>query len=319
MGVKRVVNLPTASGYVGTAGAAFSAHTVTVDLPVGPRYHAIWLKQPNPGAAKVMTDLYGEGRLKVNGKVQRVFLADELNKLNILNGFQWAAFGAGTAAAAFSLPIWLAEPWRKSTDAQQAMAWGTGDVSSFQLELDIKAYAAAAAGLVAPTFQAEIDDSFITVNGKELPTPMGVITKWFNFQLPVTALSSWHDYTGFPKRDFYQSIHMIDANVDEFEVKVDNSIYRQDLTVDNLVKLKHRDMLPNPSATATPFGVAADLPTRGMYDIVFDHDDRVDSALPMVYPNGRRVQDFNLRYKTGAGGAAPRNIKTIIQVAGVAE
>lgn len=319
MGVKRIVNLPTSSGWVGTAGAGFSAHTVSVDMPVGPRYHAIWCKQSNPGAAKVMTDLFNEIRLKINGKVQRVMTADELNKINILNGFEYAAFGAGTAATAFSLPIWLAEPWRKSTDAQQAFAWGTGDVASFQLELDIKAYGAAAAGLVAPTFQAEIDDSFISVNGKEVPTPLGVITKWFNFQLPVNAASSWHDYTGFPKRDFYQSIHFVDGNLDEFEVKVDNSIYRQDTIVDNRAKLKSRGLLANPTATATPWNVAADLPTRGMEDIVFDHDDRADSALPMVYPSGRRVQDFNVRYKTGAAGTVPRNIRTIIQVAGPAE
>lgn len=318
MGAKRIVNLPTSSGSAIVAGVAFNAHTITVDCPVGPRYHAIYIKCLSAGTAKVGTDLLGEIRLKVNGKVQRVFTADELNKLNLLNGVEWACKGFATAATEFTLPIWFAEPWRKSTEAQQGLAWSTGDVSSFQLEVDIKAYGIVAAvnGL---TFQAEIDDSFITVDGKTVPQPMGVITKWFNFQLPIVAASSWHDFTGFPKRGFYQSIHLIDANIDEFEIKVDNSIYHQDTATGNIAKLQQRQMLPSPTATATPYTVAADMPTRGMVDIVLDRDDRLDSALPMVYPNGRPVQDFNVRVKSGASGTISRNVKAIVQVAGAAE
>ena len=318
MAVKRIVNLPTVSGYAGTAAGAFSAHTVTVDLPVGPRYHAIWLDQLSPGAAKVMTDLFGDLRLKVNGKTQRTASADELNKLNLLNGFTFAAKGVATAATEFHLPIWLAEPWRKNQNSQDGSAWATGDVASFQLEWDIKAYAAAAAGLVAPTFKAEIDNSLVSIGNNVVDQPLGFITKWLQYQLPVTALSTYHDFTGFPKREFMQSIHLIDLNVDEFEVKVDNAIIRQDTKVGNEARLLGREMLAIPSATATPYGVAADMPTRGMVDVVFDHDDRLDSALPMQF-NGRSVRDFNFRYKTGAGGAAPRNIKTILQLVGPAE
>lgn len=318
MGSKRIVNLPTAAGSAIAASTAFSAHTITVDMPVGPRYHAIYIKCLNPGTGKVGTDLLGEIRIKVNGKVQRVFTADELNKINILNGFEWACTGFATAATEFTLPIWFAEPWRKSTEAQQGLAWSTGDVSTFQLEVDIKAYASTAA-VTGLTFQAEIDDSYITVDGKSIPQPMGVITKWFNFQLPIVAASSWHDFTGFPKRGFYQSMHLVDANLDEFEIKLDNSIYYQDTVTSNNAKLKQRQMLPNPSATITPYGVAADLPTRGMVDIVLDRDDRLDSALAMVYPNGRPVQDFNLRVKSGASGTVSRNVKAIVQVAGAAE
>ncbi len=315
----RIVNLPTASGYQGNAAALWTEHKMVVDMPVGPRYHAIWIKCLNPGAGKVGTDLIGDISIKVNGKVQRTMTADELNKINILNGFEYAAKGFGTAATEFSLAIWFSEPWRKGGDSQQGLAWNTGDVSSFQLEVTLKGYGAAAAGLVAPTFQAEVEDSLITVNGKEVPSPMGVITKWLAFQLPIAQASSYHDFTGLPKRDFYQAIHLVDANLDEFEVKVDNSIYRQDTITGNNAKLLSRGMLPNPSATATPYSVSADLPTRGMCDIVFDHDDRISNALPMVYPNGRRVQDFNLRVKSGSGGTVPRNVKCIIELAGPAE
>ncbi len=318
MSVKRIVNLPTVAGWIGTAGGAFAAHTIVIDLPVGPRYHAIWCSA-NPGAAKLGTDLFGEMRLKVNGKTQRTMFADELNKLNILNGVLYASRGIATAATEFHIPIWLAEPWRNNPASADGMAWGTGDVGTFQLEVDIKAYAGAAAGLTLPNFKAIIDNSLINVNGVFRPTPLGVITKWLVFQLPIAQLSSYHDFTGLPKREFYQSIHLIDSNIDEFEVKVDNTIIRQDTVTGNNAKLYHREMIPNPTATATPATVAADMPTRGIVDIVFDEDDRLDSALPMEDGRGNKVQDFNLRIKSGAGGAAPRNIKTIIQLAGPAE
>lgn len=307
------------AGWVGTAGAGFTAHTVVVDLPVGPRYHAIWLGCTNPGAGKVGTDLIGEMRLKVNGKTQRTMTADELNKLNLLNGALYACKGIATAATEFHLPIWLAEPWRNNPASADGTAWGTGDVGTFQLEVDIKAYAAAAAGLVAPTFKAMIDNSLVNVNGVFRPAPLGVITKWLAFQLPIVAVSSWHDFTGLPKREFYQSVHLVDANLDEFEVKVDNSIIRQDTIVGNNAKLFQREMNPNPTATATPATLAADMPTRGIVDIVFDEDDRLDSALPMEDGRGNKVQDFNLRLKSGSGGVAPRNVKCIIQLAGPAE
>lgn len=318
--VKRIVNLPTISGWNGTAGAAFSAHTVTVDLPTGPTYHNI-MATINPGAAKVMTDIFGDMRLKVNGKTQRTFSADELNKLNILNGVQYASKGAGTAATEFTLSIWFAEDWRKNPRSVEGSAWGTGDVSTFQLEVDIKAYGGAAAGLTAPVFQSTVDDSVVTVGNAIVPRPLGIITKWFQYQYPILAVSSYHDFMGLPRREFdmYQSIHLIDANIDEFEVKVDNSTYRQTTKTRNEQHLFQRGMFPAPTATATPGTVAADLPTRGMLDIVFDEDDRLDSALPMQYPNGRLVKDFNLRVKSGSGGSAPRNIKTIVQLAGPAE
>ena len=144
---------------------------------------------------------------------------------------------------------------------------------------------------------AIVDDSVITMDGRAVPRPLGVITKWFNVQYPIQAVSTYHDFSGLPKRDFYQSIHLIDANIDEFEVKVDNNIIRQDTKAGNEARLAAHGMLPAPTATATPYNLAADIPTRSMVDVVFDHDDKVSSSLPMRF-NGRRVGDFNFRIST---------------------
>lgn len=316
MSVKRIVNLPTVAGWIGTAAGAFAAHTITVDIPVGPRYHELWI-ECNPGAAKkLLGDLLGEVRLKVNGKVQRVATALEINKLNVLNGVTYACIGGLTAATQAALGIYLAEPWRESEEAQDALAWSTGDVSTFQVEIDIVAYGAAAAGLTKPIARAVIDNSLVGPNNVD--APLGAIVKWFNVQIPVA--SGWNDFTSFPKRDFYQSLHVFDANLVEFEVKVDNNVIRQDTLAGNRARLIAHGMLPDPSKTATPVSAAADMPNstdstqRACVDIVFDQDDKIGSALPMAF-NGRRVQDFNVRINTTSTGT----VKAIYQTIGAPE
>jgi hypothetical protein len=318
MATKRIVNLPNVSGWIGTAGGAFPAHTVTIDLPVGPRYHEIWIGA-NPGAAKTLIDnggtgLFGEFRLKVNGKVQRQALASDINKINVLNGVTYACRGGLTNATAADLCVYLAEPWRENEDAQDGLAWATGDVSTFQLEVDIVNYAGAAAGLTKPTAKAVIDNSLVDAgNGKQVDASMGAIVKWRQVQIPVA--SGFNDFGGFPKRDFYQSLHFFDyANFSDFEVKVDNNMIRQDSKAGNENRLSAHAMLPAPTATATPATLAADMPTRNMIDIVFDHDDKVSSSLPMRY-NGRQVGDFNVRLNTTTTGT----IKTIYQLIGPAD
>lgn len=318
MATKRIVNLPNVSGWIGTAGGAFAAHTITIDIPVGPRYHEIWIGA-NPGAAKTLIDnggtgLLGEFRLKVNGKVQRQALASDINKINVLNGVTYACRSGLTNAAATDLCVYLAEPWRENEDAQDGLAWATGDVSTFQLEVDIVAYAGAAAGLTKPTAKAVIDNSLVDAgNGRQVDAPMGAIVKWRQVQIPVA--SGFNDFGGLPKRDFYQSLHLFDyANFSDFEVKVDNNMIRQDSKSGNENRLSAHAMLPAPTATATPATLAADMPTRNMIDIVFDHDDKVSSSLPMRY-NGRQVGDYNLRLNTTTTGT----IKCIYQLIGPAD
>ena len=110
--VKRVVNLPNVTGWAGNAAAAFNNHTITVDLPVGPRYHVVWIAG-NAGATKKFTDLFNEIRVKVNGKTQRVFTSTELLKLNALNNdfnstMSYAGRNGNVAATQFYIPIWFA-------------------------------------------------------------------------------------------------------------------------------------------------------------------------------------------------------------------
>lgn len=311
--VKRKVKLANVSGWAGTAAGAFNAHTVVLDIPVGPRYHVIWI-YGNAGAAKKFTDLIGEIRVKINGQTQRQFTGTELLKLNMLNGSaQWAGRNGNVAATAFYIPIWLAEPWRKSLRSQDALAWGTGDVGTFQIEFDIIAYAGAAAGLIAPTFEGEIDNSIVGKgqSGGDVQQPLGLITKWVKTQIPITAANAVNEFGGLKDLNgAIQSIHLSDANLSAFELKVDNSTVREDTVGGNAAGLAGREMNPDPAASN-------DCPARAMYDIVMDHDDVLENALPLAL-GGKKVGSVQLKL-TENGGAVSRNISTIVQVIGNAD
>jgi len=121
--VKRKVKLSNVSGWAGTAAGAFNAHTVVLDIPTGPRYHVGWI-YGNAGAAKKFTDLFNEIRIKINGRTQRTFTALELLKINVLNGLLYTGRNGNAAATAFQIPIWFAEPWRKSLVSQDALRPG---------------------------------------------------------------------------------------------------------------------------------------------------------------------------------------------------
>jgi len=294
--MKRVKSLPTASGVA-------VGKTATFDIPVGPRYHVIWLEAGDT-AKDLVTDIIGDIRLKVNGKVQRTMSATELDAINTamsLNGEYGAAIetdGVGVGAGHVTktrLPIWLAEPWRKQLAVGDGLAWATGDVSTFQIEVDIKA------GATGPTLDGFVEVDYATVkdsNGVESQPRMGVIAKWFRTNLPINGTTQ--DITTLPRRDYYQQISLFDANISSVVVETD-SIIQRDLT-----KVRNDDILISREMT----------PTSDRYDIVFDYDDLITSGLPMVM-NGRPVADFQVRLTLSDGTA--RNITALIQRLGPPE
>jgi Viral coat protein P2 N-terminal domain len=286
MGVKRRIRLP---GFNGRA----ASQTATLDLPVGARYHEIWL-YGDSATGKVATDHINEIRIKVNGKVQRTMTYTELQALNVFNGSIYGIVG-NTTAGTWELPIFFAEPWRKDPRQQDGLAWATGDLSSFQIEVDIKAdnpdslYA-----------NAVVDNSLVTINGGQVDAPMGLINKWFRTAIPYVGTSI--DYQQFPVRDAYQQISFFDpsSDIDRVTVKVDNNVIH-DLTKDeNDAILKAHGMTP----------------VAGRYDLVFDHDDALNSALPMSF-NGRRVSNFQVKIESDTQTA--RNITALYQLLGYAE
>jgi hypothetical protein len=287
MGVKRLVKINNVSGLAANA-------TTTIDFPIGPRYHAIWLSGTN-----IVGHTVGDGtvikevRIKVNGKTQRVANATEYNDLNKLFGSQYGIQN-DNAAVNFMLPFFFAEPWRKSYAATDAMAWATGDLSSLQMEVDLGANAPSTLYAVV-----EVDNSIVVgQNGVVNQAPMGLISKWYKTLTPVNGTGL--DLTTLPKRDFYQQISFYNSAITKVTLKVDNFVIREWLKVENDACLTSRGMTP----------------VSSRFDLVIDYDDVPTSALPMVN-NGAKVQDlfFHLDFSSSQSG----NITTIYQLFGPAD
>lgn len=318
-------NLTSVSTQSITAAAGFSAHTVTLNVPVGPRYHTLWVKG-NAGTGKKMIDLIGEIRVKLNDQVQRVHTAEELNKLNVLFGLEYAASGGLTAATDFALPIFFAEPWRKSIAAQEGNAWATGaqSVDSFQVEIDVKTYASATAGVTTLSFTAEYEESFYLADGTEVAAdtvPIGLIEKVYATTIPSPGGGTdYGDFIQLPKREPISQITVFDyTNFVGFELRINNKVFREDTKTQNEYKLIARGMFPNPTKTATAFRVATDIPNstdstqRGCIDIVPDINDVTSALLPVVL-NGKPINNLNLRLKTST--TAGTNLKCIYKTVG---
>lgn len=289
MAVKRQIIAPTPSTI--TAGG-----TALFNLPVGPRYHVIALSGDNKASTLAAAE-FGEMRLKVNGKTQRTFTYAELQALNILNG---SAYGIqdNSSGGVFEFPIFLAEPWRKSNDTQELLAWATGNVDSFQLEVDLTS----GQQLEALRAIIMVDNSIVRVDGQDVQQPMGEIVKWYRTTIPAPATTVDINFGAINNRDKYQLISFADANnyITGYKVIVDNFIVREMTKVEN-------------NALLTWYGMT---PVTTRLDIVFDADDKINSFLPMVGRGGQRVQDFRIQLTCSS---ALTSTSTVYQVLGPAD
>ena len=113
--------------------AVGAGQTATLNLPPDGIYHKLMLHYAEGGTAAdaaTVTAAIDEARLIVNGKVQRRFTGEDLLAINAYHG---KAYTDGY------LPIFFSEPWRRTVQGEDALAWGMGDVETFQLEVDIAA------------------------------------------------------------------------------------------------------------------------------------------------------------------------------------
>lgn len=292
-----IIKAPTGNGFP-TSG---NAGTLTFDVPTRRgSLHAIHI-EGNAGTGKKMTDMLNEIRINVNTKTQRRYTAAELNVIiNGLNGAQYFAPGGNTAAADWSLANWFAEPWRKSNRVQEALAWGLADVDSFQVELDIKADTFASP--VVPTLRIELDETAAGRAKRFGDTP---ILKWFKTSVPTPNANDWNDYTGLPKKEFLQQLHVYEPNLTEFEFIVDNKTIRQDTLKGNYARLLVRDMVPRPTAAAGVVGQPDVIVRTGYVDLVFDHNDLLlAGSVPMA---GIGESKLRLKIGTPTAGTTPLN------------
>ena len=254
-----------------------------VSLPLGLRYHTVWLELGNnAAAANTITDLVDDIVVKINGKPQRIATGDQTNQLNGVNGtaFLLSATGVdGQATRRLHLPIYFAEPWRKSVDEVSALALRANGIESLQIEVGMKA------GLAAPLLSGWYEFDYDS-------RPIGLISKWN--RRDFSAVGSSVDIATIDKRDFIEAVHLFPTSDGKFvsEVKLTangEEIRDRITTVQNAATLLGREM--NPDTSATP-----------RYDLVFDYDDPVNGALP-TQANGEPIKELTLKLTWNAAAA----------------
>lgn len=304
-----------------TPNAVATGQTSTFNLDLGKRYHALWLELGDTATiagttvAAVLANTVDQIRLKVNGKVQRTMLATELHAINGLMGATFAGkstlaslSGGLTAGSRILLPIWLAEPWRNNNAEAALTAWNAAGIDSLQLEVDLHS------GLTAPILTGFYE--------YDAPTGgMGAIVKWIRQTFGASGTAQ--DFNSISKLDWLQSLHLWPIAESPTVTKV---AYKVKFTANNvairdlLTRRENDAVLAGRNMNPTVFDTTSDATARasGVFNLVFDYDDPVNSALNA---NGLNEMTLHVEFADNAGAAASASgsMVAIIQRTGAPE
>lgn len=261
--------------------AVGAGQTATLELPVGDlAYHSLQVVYGTGTAggasqANMESEITGV-RIKIDGKVQRTFTAEQLFDINAVKG---VGFNTGI------LPILFSEPQLRTVAGEEALSWGTGDISTFSLEIDIDS------GATSPTLSAKAEVSRVR-------RPMGPIVKWKRFTVPITA-SGIRNLTNLPKADAYFALHAFSTDIDDVEVQVDQrEVFKATTAEMDALYDKHGVTLPT-----------------GLTSILFNYEQQVSSALPMRVPlggnNSRQVSEFRIDFNMSAANTFTLMTETV--------
>ena len=282
-----------------------ASKTALIDIPCGQRFHQIILQH---GFASGTNTIAGactnipEIRVLVNSRVQRVMSGTQLRDMNLLNGSGYDGTGLPNTAPGVSMPIYLAEPWRDSPADQDALAWASAGWQTFQIQVDLSTAS-------TPTLVAwAVCDDFVPAAG----TTPG-ICKWIRASIPAAGTS--FDVTTIDRRDWLQQISLYPDSGGSYAA-TSVTFKRGGITLHELSQSANNALLNqngmNP-ANALRTGYASGPPTLpGIYDLVFDHDGLLGSAVPM---DGARDSLLSIT----AGTAMSGTVTAIIQRLGPPE
>lgn len=323
MALKKIEQLPAFNGIPNSGVGG----TATLDIPRGPRYHSVTLKVKDSNNADIGT-IVNEIRVNINGKEQRVCSPAQLDAINgqnnvpaynLLSGTTRyvAATSAGAVTTAASIlaearsvvtpaiasysmfknssnvtyiTLFFNEKWRPGK-AGELFAWPTGNVASFQVEVDIKT----TAGTVTMSAEAEMDNAIVPASGNTPAgaMPIGNIVKWYRTQMEVTGTTK--NWTTFPyKRGVLLEVHFFDQYITNLELKADSYVWRNVSQDDNLVRLAQNQMTGSASR----------------FDLHLDYDDILEGG-GLKLDN---VQD--LRFNLTLSDGTARNVPVLVAVYG---
>lgn len=173
--------------------------TATLELPLGLAYHMILLEFAGVTLAQMKNI-----RLEVNGKVVQKWKDGE--RLNSMNKH----YGRGLATSN-ALPIWLVRPELDDPQQQRVFAFGTSDIQTLNLLIDIDDAAS------APVLKGH------SIKGN--PAPLGMITKIKTFPVSfATAGEQEIDNLPLPAGARIAAIHLYSGDVSRCELEMNGQI-----------------------------------------------------------------------------------------------
>lgn len=266
-------------------------HAATLSLDTGPRYFDVLSKIT--AAGQVLNQIIDKFVVKLNTKAQWEVTPDELDHIYRLmgsNGSTEHAVQNNTAGSEIHVPFWFMEPWRKGFVAQNALVWPTGDIEDGKLIVEYHLKSTADASVDIKT-EVQFDNP-VDAAGKPLPLGAGAIRKIYRDSVDVTGTAPV--YKGLERRDNLQSLHFYDqGTIERLEFMVGTTVVRDILRASNESRLIGRGMTPH----------------NDWFDVVFDDDDDLLSAVPL---DGSRTLTVKLTLNDGT----PTTIPLVIQKAG---
>jgi hypothetical protein len=281
----KLIQLPSVSGIA----ASSAAGTVgTFNLPTGFRYHKLSLVYIDGGGSPSdVTAVVGDITVFKNTKAQRIHSAAELDRLNQLNGSQYARQQIGAAALMRqTLPIFFAEPWRKDVTDTDAQAWNVTAEHGWQTFQVMVKLAAAMPATGSLALLAWVDEP-LPYTGKPQ-----FIKKVYRQEITCSGLKV--DFTGLDATDAYQTIalkHPTTSYIVRAALKRNSEVIHDSVErADNVAHLAVQSLNPANSITPGTFG----------YEIVLDADDPIRNAL---VAEGQKLW-LQLEFAAAAGGNA---------------
>lgn len=239
----------------------------SVQLPKGPTYHAIILKHTDDGSAANeattkanLTNI----RLKINGTVRWELSATRV--IDLLNKYYGYAFKDGY------LYIPLARQYFDSPSETDFLAWGTKNVRTIQLEVDIDGDA------TDPTLDAE---AVVVPVERDLG---GIVECFENAQ--STATTGNMEISDLPRIGQLLGLHIGNTDMDSLEVKLN----QVDVANGDLNALQH----------LYEWEGERDPQNTSYYHFEPCYKNRLANALPI-----RSAQDFRLKLNVTTAGSFP--------------
>ncbi|MDD9911712.1 MAG: major capsid protein P2 [Alphaproteobacteria bacterium] len=248
-----IKNMPSMQGVA-------AGQTALANLPVGLTYTGLIIRHKRSGVdateAQMKADL-GDIRVIIDGDVKIEASATEL-----LDLFQY--YG-GTVQDGV-IPILFARPWQRTAVGEDSLSYGTADVQTFSLEIDIDAAA------TSPSLEIVAEQAGIALLGKH------VTLRRFGRNASATGVL---EEANLPRGPYgLLALHATTANIDDVEVEANQRIvYDADTTTATF-----RDSLTGKAWQS------------GYTHMNFAPSDRVGDAISLD------LQDFRVRMNMSATG-----------------